>query len=149
MSYLNRSEKTRVTLLLLIEVYLKKCIEEGRKGEKKWLKSALTFLQKHITSIIDPLDDTNLQIINKESSNHQLILLPKDDIINVMKKGKVVNNNFVLKRDDFYEICEHALSRCTGCSKDHKDCRLKELFLLYEVPMFDEDTDDCPFRMVM
>lgn len=53
-----------------------------------------------------------------------------------------------LVKDDFFDLCEKAVWKCGKCGyKDWKECGQFLLFMKLGVPIFDGETDDCPYRM--
>ena len=52
-----------------------------------------------------------------------------------------------IKLDDLYDIANYALTDCKGCKiKNQKECEKYKLFMKLNIPVAQEQTDDCPYE---
>lgn len=78
---------------------------------------------------------THLQEIFDNGVN--IVVNPKNDVDTVQ-----------LIKDDFLDLCEKAIWKCKKCRyKGWEKCDRYKLFIKLNVPVFDEETEDCPYRM--
>lgn len=57
----------------------------------------------------------------------------------------------IVRRDDWYDMADHALVVCWSCSRrgDEVDaCNMRRIFIEYDVPVFDQyaPTGVCPYK---
>lgn len=111
---------------------------------KRAVSSAATWLDKAYTAICSQLDPAQGKtLVNRLKSWKGA----KFDVIRPsIGAGKRSAELQELIKDDFYDIIEHCMTgACRGCL-GIPDCKIKQIFLRYDVPVFDQCDERCPYR---
>jgi len=111
--------------------------------EKKWTKTACTFLKKVSDSIIERSEKAYITSLQNEAKNSKIIF--------VDERRKVYQEDYkdakFIILDDLYELYGCALTNCINCSiTEHSECKVYELFMKLGVPPLDEEATGCPFK---
>lgn len=123
--------------------------QDWSSDSKKSVSMAATWIEKAYYDICSQLDQKQAKtLINRLQSWKGAKL----DIIRptIIPKKEVVMQE--LEKDDWYDVIEHCMTgACQNCKltgKQANDCRIKEIFLRYDVPVYDDTAQDgvCPYK---
>ena len=153
--YLNREEKNQALTLAAFIGYLDEKAEEWAKRGRdklaiKYLRMAKSFAGKALDYLFDGLDPTERGRVVIELRKMDIVCKYKDEAIRDYKRMMELDNVTPVKTDDLLEICSQALAICYSCKKtDPKSCRLRELYVTYDIPVYDEDpvAGRCPYKV--
>ena len=145
--YFNRIDREHNLALLMVYFHLSEWLEKTKSlnsDERKWIKTGCTYIKKAADSMIKRASSDYQRAIYNDAKNKSLIL--QDERPNV--SGEKFVDTVQLVKDDFLDLCEKAIWKCKQCRyKGWKKCDRYTLFIKLGVPVVDEDTDYCPYRM--
>lgn len=145
--YLNREDREHHLGMLVLWDYVGSWVEKTNcltKEEKKKLRTAMTNILHASDSIVARLDESYAQKLLRDIKNNELHLI--DKVSRGRAKEKDAVNIFI---DDLYDLANYALGDCMGCGgKDFKECERYKLFFKLNIPVAQEDTDDCPYTQI-
>ena len=145
-TYLNHSDRVAVVKLVGCLTVIEEA--EERKhfpemfGKQRWadLKRAKAFLHRALDGLAERLGfEQSLKVVNMARS-HKLVLEGK--------AAPVTAGEVAVKVDQLFDLAEMAISNhCTGCTKDHRNCRLYKVLDSADIPPAETvTTTGCPYR---
>ncbi len=145
--YFNRNDREHNLSMLIFYLHMQEWLANVRSltpEERKWIKTGCTYLKKTAESMIKRSEDSYQRAILNQAKVCTMVI--HEERPNVM--GETYVDTIKLIKDDFLDLCEKAVWKCGECQKkDWKECEQYQLFMKLGVPIFDEETDDCPYRM--
>ncbi len=145
--YFNRVDREHNLAMLIFYLHMQEWIARVKSltpEELKWIKTGCTFIKKAAESMIKRSDRNYQRAILNQSKTSSLIVQEERPSIT----GEKYVDTIQLVKDDFFDLCEKAVWKCGKCGyKDWKECGQFLLFMKLGVPIFDGETDDCPYRM--
>ncbi len=153
-SYLNRTEKDQALTLALFVEFLNDLANEWSKHNRskdtvKSLRMARSFILRASGALVDGLDQLEANRLMSQSHKMEFLVCYKDEAVKKRKEIFELEGVQAVATDDLWEICEQALEICKSCRKNPEDCRLKEMFVGFGVPVFDTNPREggCPYRV--
>lgn len=153
-SYLNRVEKDQALTLALFVDHLNGLSDEWAKHNRskdavKSLRMAKSFILRATDTLMKGLDKIEIERLMHQAAKMEFLVCYKDEAVKKRKEIFELEGVQAIQTDDLWEVCETALGVCKSCTKDPGDCRLRELFTGYGVPVFNESPGQgqCPYRV--
>lgn len=144
-TYMNRIDREHHIFILIAWDYLNTWLGKTSclsPQERKRVKTATTHLLRTSDSIVARMDKNYAKKLLREARNVELRM----DYKPIAKRDKQ-EETVEIKLDDLYDIASYALTDCKGCSKEnHKECDKYKLFMELNIPVAQEQTDDCPYE---
>lgn len=145
--YFSRFTRDNHLMLLAVWERLSEWIKEGKnqlsKDEKKWIKTACTYLIKASDSLIQRQDADYANRLLTAARNSEFVIREKLTV-DISEKCEVL-------QEDLYELADHALVICqTGyyCKyESHRDCPLYKAMLNMGIPVADLEAAGCPYKL--
>jgi len=140
-SYLNREEKTQALTLASFVTYLisksdewakHKCDKEAIKS----LRTAKAFIIRAAKIRFAGIDAGEQLKIMRQASQMQVVVKYTEEAVRDYKRMQELDSVTPIETEEFFEICGMALDGCQKCTKSPEGCHLKELFIKYDVPVF-------------
>lgn len=153
--YLNREEKNQALTLAAFIGYLDEKAEEWAKRNLdktaiKYLRMAKSFAGKTLDYLFEGLDPTERGKVVVELRKMDIVCKYKDQAVRDYKKMMELDSVTPVKTDDLMEICSQALGICGICKDtDPASCRLRKIFITYDIPVAEEDPlpGGCPYKI--
>ncbi|MCO5387821.1 MAG: DUF5651 domain-containing protein [Desulfosporosinus sp.] len=153
--YLNREEKNQAVTISAFVGYLDKRAEEwikhGRdKKAVKYLRMAKSFADKALDYLYDGLNPDEKFKLILESLKMDVAVKYKDEAQREYKRTLELDSVTPIKTNDLLEIVSYALADCYRCKKDDPStCKLRKLYITYDIPVYDEDppAGRCPYKV--
>jgi len=152
--YLNREEKNQALTIAAFIGYLDEKAEEWSKAKRdknsvKYLRMAKSFTGKALDYLFEGLDQEEKNRLVIELRKMDVAVKYKDEAQREYKRMLELDSVTPVKTDDLLEICSQALGVCYSCKKDPTDCKLRVLFINYDIPVFDEAPEQghCPYKV--
>ena len=147
MKYFNRIDREHNLAMLIIYYHMLDWVDRTKNltsDERKWIKTSCTFIKKSADSMIKRASKDYQRAIYNDSKSKSLILQDERPSVN----GEKYVDTVQLIKDDFLDLCEKAIWKCKKCRyRGWEKCDRYKLFIKLNVPVFDEETEDCPYRM--
>ena len=143
LKYLNKQHKTHILLLSFIASEVKH-IGDSLKLEgtqKRKMSTISTYAQQLFDEIIGGLDD---------SQRLQIIRLIRDKTIEIVPTNVFTRKEKESEEDEWVRILAQKAVEfsCIKCERvDHESCELKCALINMLVPMVNDNTNDCPYRV--
>lgn len=151
-SYLNRTEKTQALTIASFVAYVTDTANEWAKHSRdkdavKSLRMAKSFMSRAMDSLFKGLDPLEIRKVLNQVSKMEIVVKYSDEAAREYKRMQEIDGVTPVKTDDFYEICGQALGICSSCEDRSRDCRLRELFIQYDVPVanLSPRPGECPY----
>lgn len=152
--YLNKAERQLALSLSAFETRIEEKVGEmaQHNGDKELLKNmryAKTYLHKALESMLQPLDPTELNVLLRDISKMEVVVKYKDQAIREYNAMLKLNSVTPVETEDLLDIVEQAVNICVRCDRTDADkCRLRELFLKYDIEPLDKDAPGgkCPYK---
>lgn len=150
--YLSSEEKrqliTAASMTTSLEDYIDKLSERNREKELlKYLRMAKTWLDKAVTSWMFVMPLSEMKAMTDYAKQYRLVLELKTEVRRHREEALKNSNYIPVEVDDFIDLVEASVDRCTtcnGCSKE--SCRLYPVLLKHDVvPYQTENADKCPY----
>lgn len=153
--YLNREEKNQALTMAAFIGYLDEKAEEWAKRKRdklaiKYLRMAKSFAGKALDYLFEGLDPTERGKVVIELRKMDIVCKYKDEAIRDYKNMMELDSVTPVKTDDLLEICSQALGVCYSCkSTEPNSCRLRELYIIYDIPVYDDNPlpGRCPYHV--
>ena len=153
-SYLNREEKTLVLTLASFVAYLTAKSDEWaehnrNKDSVKSMRMAKSFIFRVTDALLKDVDNAEKAKIFNQVAKMEVVVKYHDEAVREYKRMQELDSVTPIKTEDFFEICEQALGVCQTCKDKPDGCRLRELFIEHDVPVFNESPGEgqCPYRV--
>ncbi|MCO1599842.1 DUF5651 domain-containing protein [Desulfosporosinus nitroreducens] len=113
----------------------------------KSLRMAKSFMSRAMDSLFKGLDPLEIRKVLNQVSKMEIVVKYSDEAAREYKRMQEIDGVTPVKTDDFYEICGQALGICSSCEDRSRDCRLRELFIQYDVPVanLSPRPGECPY----
>jgi hypothetical protein len=152
--YLNRVEKDQALTLALFVDRLNELSTEWAKHNRskdavKSLRMAKSFILRATDALLKGLDQVEILRIMNQATKMEFLVCYKDEAIKKREEIFKLEGVQAVQTDDLWEICETALGVCKSCRKSPEGCKVRELFVGYGVPVFNESPGQgqCPYRV--
>jgi tetratricopeptide (TPR) repeat protein len=153
--YLNREEKNQaLTLAAFIRYLDEKAAEWAKAGRAKdavkYLRMAKSFVGKSLDSLFEGLAQEERNRLVPELRKIYVAVKYKDAALREYNRMLALDSVIPIKTDDLLEICSQALAICYSCKKaDPAACKLRKLYITYDIPVYDEDppAGRCPYKV--
>lgn len=153
-SYLNRTEKDQALTLALFVDHLNDLANEWAKHNRskdavKSLRMAKSFILRATDTLMKGLDKIEIERLMHQAEKMEFLVCYKDEAVKKRKEIFELEGVQAIQTDDLWEICEQALEICKSCRKSPDGCRLKEMFVGFGVPVFNDSpgVGGCPYRV--
>jgi hypothetical protein len=151
-AYLNRLEKDQVLTLSSFIDYANATADEWSKSGKykdcvKSLRMAKSFILRALSIKCEHLDDLECDNLMNQSAKMDVVLKYKNDAIREHKEMLKLDSVTPIQTHDLLDLCEKAMVGCKDCSELQSDCKIKMLFIKYDVPVCDPNPGPytCPY----
>jgi len=151
-TYLNRSEKNQVLTLTGFMDYVTNTANEwakiGRnKDSVKFLRMAKSFIFRSLCMKCEKLDDLEQDNLKTESKKMNVVLKYKDDAVREYKQMLELDSVTPVQTSDLLDLCEKALEACKDCSEIASTCKVRTLFVKYDIPVNPDSVgvEKCPY----
>lgn len=149
--YLSADERTYCTTIGIvagvISDHLDKSGKHMTKNERKYLKTALTYIQKFLPELFGRVGAKEGQRIIQTMETHEFTMMPK---LTAKRKFDEQSKYVELSTEEFYDFAERLLDHnCTKCTKDAEqieECRLRHIFFEKDLPPVVGQTDGCQYQ---
>jgi len=153
--YLRRQDRDNLLFLSCMYTYLESVIPEFDRMKidnttKGKIKTARTHLNKAIKAIITQIDKDFYKELKKDSDRHGVLVLLNKDAQYELKKYKDFMGNVVLSREELDDLIMEATWQCVNCKcnkEEAKKCKLRELFIKLQAPIFDPEAEVCAWQV--
>lgn len=142
--YLNKEERAILIKVAILSGYIEDLANcEIGKEEKKYFKTAFTYLNKASGFLFGRLDLSFAEKVRREIYESELILVTKARAkIEYAEKEKIDNAINTLIDSNLGDIC----SKCDG---KVENCKIKEAYKALGVPIFEKEKGICPYRITV
>lgn len=154
--YLNKYERQDMVILAAFAAFLENRIAHwaklGRSKEKlKYARTCYTYANKVLKHVLEPLDEREKAKVIGDTKTYSVGAFTKIEAQREYERLKKIEDNMIVRRDDWYDMADHALVVCRSCSRrgDEVDaCNMRNIFIEYDVPAFDQyaPTGVCPYK---
>nr|WP_319488605.1 DUF5651 domain-containing protein [uncultured Caproiciproducens sp.] len=144
-NYLNKNDREHNLIILVVWERLNSWLKTQTAltpTERKYLKTASTFLIKASDSIIGRMDNNFAEKLRRDIKASDFVIINKFDVTHSKEYGYVS-----IQQDDLYDLASYALSECVNCPrcKDFKNCDRYKLMISLAIPVAQVETDSCPY----
>lgn len=145
--YFNRIDREQHIVMMVFHLITTEWLEKNKsltKEERRYIKTALTWLKKGYNSMIARSEPKYIKSLKNTAKHCDLFL--EDNTGRAMSSQKIDTKTIAL--DDYHDVAEYAINdKCSRCKDGTKDrCERYDLFMRLGFAPFNEDTDDCPYR---
>jgi len=155
--YLNRDEKNQTLTLAAFIAFMSERAEESAKLGRskdlvKFLRTSKTYADKALALIMLPLDADEKDKLIAEIPKMSVVTKYKREALREFEEAKKIDSVTPVSTEDFLDIVDHALSglcvKCKLTGEDADTCRLKKLFINYDIEPFDLNAPEgkCPYQ---
>jgi hypothetical protein len=154
--YLNNAEKSAVVTLGAFVAFM---AEQAANWEKlgrskaivKAARTARTWADKTLQAVLAELDPDERAKAIREVGKRKVAAFYTHDAVSEFNRFKAMDAVTPLDTQDFLDICEQAIGVCQRCDKTGEaadGCKLKKLFIKYDVEPLDLDAPvgKCPYQ---
>lgn len=143
--YFNRTDREQHIVLMVFHLVTNDWLSTTKSltaQERKFIKTALTWLRKGYDSMLDRASPEYLRAMRNQANNSYMFI---ED-----KSGRALEKQVetrTMDTEDLYDLADLAVRECRKCKeKEFKKCKRYGLFMRLGVPPLTEDTEDCPYR---
>lgn len=120
------------------------------KENAKFVKIALSFIEKVIHNILTELEEKEKQKYQNWAKKFRVAFLDEESVLDrkIVEKLEKYADKYVLSEEEFLDLAENAIEvRCKGCQKeDYEKCRFYTT--MYELNVDPQNfTDGCPYKL--
>lgn len=142
--YFSSADRQNHIVTYCFAAVLEDWLEKGKclnKDERKYLKTALTWLRKALLSLHERTEPEYKKRMLNQFKHSALYL--RDTTVKKPDPGETV---ITISKEQFFDLCECAVEACVKCDGANRDnCTRYKLFLDTCVPTFTLETDNCPY----
>ena len=150
--YLSSEEKrqlvTAASMTTTLEDYIEKLSSMNREKELlKHLRMAKTWLDKAVMSWMFVMPLNEMKAMSEYARKYKLILELKSEVRLHREQALKNTSNMMVDVDDFIDLVEASVDRCTNCDGTCQEkCRLYPVLLKHDViPYQTEDATRCAY----
>lgn len=147
MDYFNATDREfNLTLIIMAQHFEAWCNKNKRltAEEKKYIRMGCSFLMKAGKAMINRSKPSYQRAILNQANVATLVLHNEYKQVDGSKYVDTVN----LVKDDFLDLAEYASWKCNECNcKDFTKCRQFNTFIRLNVPLANENSDSCPYKL--
>ena len=154
-SYMNKQERDDYIMLSSLEgkatEILRNWSEHNSlaKDEKRYLKTALTYMDKVLGGILSRMGDEFLKPLIRDIKGTNLICIPKYKEKDYQKEyaQEYSEENCLVNRAALEYIMEKSAYWCCDCRETNKaDCKLRACYMEVAMPIYAEN-QECPYEI--
>lgn len=151
--YLNSQEKDNIAYMMALGTQIESVMPAWEKNltsyERRFLKTALKFIENVVLSILSRVEMKEKILIMKRVEKTECICVPKERVEQLIKEYKKNKNEVcMVNLNMFYDLAEVAMSTtCNPCSENSESCKFKRMYQELEIPYYDEKNAKCPFMV--
>jgi hypothetical protein len=153
-TYLNRAEKDTALALAAFVAMMDDKIDYWAKSGTWPLtiiaeaEAAKAHIEAALDIMFNDLDQAERAKIIKGIAAMEVVVKYKEDAIREYNRIKALEEVTPVDTEDLYTIAEAALETCNGCDRDGQECNLRRILVKYDVPVFDENAQGCPYKSI-
>lgn len=151
-SYLNKKEREDYCVVALVAGKLEEMFTSWSNNlspaEHRALSMAKTYIFKFMDSIQARMDKDFTKQLMRDLRSSEILVLPKFEAQREFEKRKLDDGFVQISKETILNLAENALYGCEDCTKDYKQCDLRQTFMALEIEPFDYTAKDkCQYKI--
>lgn len=149
--FINKFEREHYLFLIGTYSFLNEWVGAEKnslnKDERKWLKTAGTYLKKSLAGFINRIDEDQRKRLMRQAKNYYVALLPTRS--EAPEEQALVKTELVydLSTYTLYNMCQSREKACAYTDNNYKECELFHILLDLNIPLCNEDGEGCPYKI--